>query len=135
MLKIYWRKNCMSSKQALAWLETHRIEMTCIEISKISRYELKDLLLLTDNGFDDVLKNRRTMNARTRAAVNSIDTMSFEEAIDYLDEHVEILQTPIITGKKQLFVGFNESEIRQFIPSKHRKLDMIRKNNSMQAKE
>ncbi|QPS72084.1 hypothetical protein I6G50_04515 [Lactococcus garvieae] len=75
------------------------------------------------------------MNARTRAAVNSIDTMSFEEAIDYLDEHVEILQTPIITGKKQLFVGFNESEIRQFIPSKHRKLDMIRKNNSMQAKE
>ena len=55
--------------------------------------------------------------------------MSFEEAIDYLMEHVEILQTPIIIDKNQLFVGFNGSEIRQFIPSINRKLDMRRNND------
>ena len=55
--------------------------------------------------------------------------MSFEEAIDYLVDHVEILQTPIIVDKNQLFAGFNGSEIRQFIPSINRKLDMRRNND------
>ncbi|WP_285017255.1 ArsC/Spx/MgsR family protein [Lactococcus garvieae] len=125
---MYWRKNCASSKQALLWFETHRIAIEYIELKKITHKELIDLLLLTDNGFDDILKNRRTMKGRTKATIKTLDSMSFEEAIDYLVEHVEILQTPIIVDKNQLFVGFNTNEIRQFIPSINRKLDMRRNN-------
>ncbi|MFK4963005.1 ArsC/Spx/MgsR family protein [Lactococcus formosensis] len=128
-IKIYWRKNCASSKQALLWFETHRIAIECIEITKITHNELIKLLLLTDGGFDDILKNRLTMKGKTKAAIKTLDLMSFEEAIDYLEEHVEILQTPIIIDKNQLFVGFNGSEIRQFIPSINRKLDMRRNND------
>ena len=69
------------------------------------------------------------MKGKTKAAIKTLDLMSFEEAIDYLEEHVEILQTPIIIDKNQLFVGFNGSEIRQFIPSINRKLDMRRNND------
>ncbi len=87
------------------------------------------LLLLTDGGFDDILKNRRTMKGRTKATIKTLDATSFEEAIDYLVDHVEILQTPIIVDKNQLFAGFNGSEIRQFIPSINRKLDMRRNND------
>lgn len=87
------------------------------------------LLLLTDGGFDDILKNRRTMKGRTKATIKTLDAMSFVEAIDYLVDHVEILQTPIIVDKNQLFAGFNGSEIRQFIPSINRKLDMRRYND------
>ncbi len=87
------------------------------------------LLLLTDGGFDDILKNRRTMKGRTKATIKTLDAMSFEEAIDYLVDHVEILQTPIIVDKNQLFAGFNGSEIRQFIPSINRKLGMRRNND------
>ena len=69
------------------------------------------------------------MKGKTKAAIKTLDLMSFEEAIDSLEEHVEILQTPIIIDKNQLFVGFNGSEIRQFIPSINRKLDMRRNND------
>jgi regulatory protein spx len=34
------------------------------------------------------------MKGKTKAAIKTLDLMSFEEAIDYLEEHVEILQTP-----------------------------------------
>ncbi|SFL58987.1 regulatory protein spx [Lactococcus garvieae] len=69
------------------------------------------------------------MKGSTKATIKTLDAMSFEEAIDYLVDHVEILQTPIIVDKNQLFAGFNGSEIRQFIPSINRKLDMRRNND------
>ncbi|EKF50461.1 hypothetical protein C426_2183 [Lactococcus garvieae DCC43] len=52
--------------------------------------------------------------------------MSFNEAINYLNVHSELIQTPIIVEGDKIQVGYSGDEIRKFIPIIQRRVKLIK---------
>jgi regulatory protein spx len=49
-----------------------------------------------------------------------IDQMPLKDLINVIKDHPGILRRPIILDEKRLQVGYNEDEIRRFLPRKVR---------------
>ena len=47
--------------------------------------------------------------------------MTLNEALDYLLSNSDLLPTPIIMDEKNFLIGYNENEIRKFLPKKLRR--------------
>ena len=77
---------------------------------------MKEILFLTDNGLDDILK--RNVNR------DVLDELSLNEALEKIVEKPSMLKVPIIISGNKIQVGFQEEYIRVFIPRSYRRLQM-----------
>ena len=50
-----------------------------------------------------------------------IEDYSLDELYELIYHHPEILRKPIIIDQRRIQVGYNESEIRQFVPRRVRR--------------
>nr|WP_285004996.1 ArsC/Spx/MgsR family protein [Lactococcus garvieae] len=50
-----------------------------------------------------------------------MELLSFNEALDFVLSHPYVLQTPIIIDGKNYLIGYNEDEIRKFLPKEYRR--------------
>lgn len=85
----------------------------------MTREELMHIVSLSEFGFAELIvrKTARATNARA-----FIMKLSFNQAIDFLLENPTFLRSPLIVGDTKLQIGYNDQEIRQFIPREKRKL-------------
>ncbi|MEH7391609.1 ArsC/Spx/MgsR family protein, partial [Bacillus sp. JJ1474] len=51
-----------------------------------------------------------------------IDSLSLSELYQTIKDHPKLLRRPLILDEKRLQVGFNEEEIRRFLPRQVRTL-------------
>lgn len=120
MLIIYLSPSCTSCRKAHAWLEEYNLPF--IERNMIkdppTKTELNKILSLTSKGTEEIISTRS--KAFTRLNVN-IEDMSLDELYELIQEHPEILRKPIIIDQRRIQVGYNESEIRQFVPRRVRR--------------
>lgn len=121
MIKAYYRGSCNSSKQAFLWFKKHGIEIEKIRMSKISKEVLIKTLSLNDKGIDGIVKRKSKISKDNKEQLSKIESMTINEALDYLIINSQLLQTPIITGKNKALVGFNIDDIRQFLPKEYRR--------------
>ncbi|HAX72246.1 MAG TPA: transcriptional regulator Spx [Firmicutes bacterium] len=119
MITIYTSPSCTSSRRAKKWFETHDMPYQEININQtpITRNMLVQLLAKTENGFDDILSKRSNVY---KAHHDDIEEMSMNQLIDFIIENPTVLKRPIIVDKTRFIVGFDEEEIRTFLPRKHR---------------
>ena len=122
MLKVYCRGSCGSSKRAKAWFVEHGIEFESYLISQLPREELLRILPLTEAGMASIVKSVAKANSETKAGLLKLARMQFNDGVNFLNVHPQLLQTPIIIKGNQLMIGFNSEEIRQFIPKAYRKI-------------
>jgi len=120
MITLYHTLSSTSSKRALDWFQSHDIEVCKKRSYEVSREDLIKILLLSETGFSVFLKNRRNTGQEIKDKLDFIETLSFEEAINYIVVHPEVMRFPITFDNKSLLVGFHIEEIRQFIPRSHR---------------
>lgn len=120
MITIYQRSSCGSSQKAMHWLDNNRISYKKSNIECLSHKQLITILKLTDNGMEDIVKSQG--NAKTKSKVKVLNQLKFNDALNYLQFHSEILRTPIIVSHKKLLIGFHSENIRQFIPHNNRML-------------
>lgn len=108
MLKIYTGHN-RSSKKAVEWLNENDIDFIEIQLRSgiLTKKELKLLLSSTDNGLDDLLK---------RATKVNFEDLILNQALDILIADPSHLKSPILFEGNNLIFGFNDDEIRCFIP-------------------
>ena len=52
--------------------------------------------------------------------------MPLQELLDLVQKHPGLLRRPIIMDEKRLQVGYNEDEIRRFLPREVRALELQR---------
>lgn len=126
MIYVYHRKGCGSSKRSLDWLNNHSIEYRAQQIEMITEENLRIILSLTNIGFEDIFK--RNCGDSIRTEIEDIYQLSINQAIKYTVLHTKILRTPIIFSNNKLLIGFNEDEIRKFIPSIKRSVKKDSKN-------
>lgn len=124
MITLYYGTSDISSKRAKRWFEETGIEVQMKKVKEMSKEDLFQILLLSEKGFSDILKNNNRMNNPTGELLKKCQAMSFNEALEFLLKHLELLRIPLAFDDCRLMIGFNDDEIRQFIPQSYRKMKL-----------
>jgi regulatory protein spx len=124
MITLYYGTSDISSKRAKRWFEESGIEVQMKKIKELSKEDLSQILSLSEEGFSDILKNNIRMNSQTEKLLRKCKALSFNEALAFLLEHRELLRLPLIFDTHRLMIGFNDDEIRQFIPQSYRRMKL-----------
>lgn len=134
MVIIYMSPSCTSCRKANAWLEEYNIPFIQRNIMKNppTELELNRMMSLTDKGTDELISTRS--KAFKKLNIN-IDELSLHELYDLVHHHPEILRKPIILDQRRIQVGYNESEIRQFVPRKVRRRQLHKAKEMIAAFE
>jgi regulatory protein spx len=104
-------------------LKQHEVDFVeqNIFVQAPSTKQLKWILRLTENGTEDIISKRS--KDYHQLAVN-IDDLSFNQLVEMITARPGLLRRPIIFDDKRLQVGFNEDEIRRFLPRHIRVLEL-----------
>lgn len=114
-VKVYTSPSCASCRKAKRWLSDFGIDYVekNIFVSKLSNEELKAILEKTEHGFEDIISTRSKV---FKEKAVDIDDMSINELLKFIEENPSVLKRPIIIDDRRLQIGYNDEEIRVFIP-------------------
>lgn len=123
MIHIYTTPSCSSCRKAKKWFEEHHIEYKEKNIFNIqlSREDILMMLKNTENGFEDIISTRSKIFQDMNI---DIDDMSMNDLVEFIIENPSVLRRPIIIENNKMQVGYNEDEIRTFIPKRLREIIM-----------
>ncbi|KRN93150.1 transcriptional regulator SpxA [Pediococcus stilesii] len=123
MVTLYTSPSCTSCRKAKAWLEEHGINYTERNIfsEPLSAEEIKKVLRMTENGTEEIVSRRSKVFQELNV---ELDDLPLQQLIDLIQKNPGLLRRPIIMDDKRLQVGYNEDEIRRFLPRKVRQLEL-----------
>lgn len=120
MIVVYYVSNNSSGKITMNWLDKHHIVYKARKITKkatMTVKEVKDMLLLTENGFEDLINHRSKLVKQLEDRLYELKT---EELIGKIIQNPTILKLPIILDEKKIVMGCNENELRCFLSRNYR---------------
>ncbi|GAB2024757.1 transcriptional regulator Spx [Lactovum odontotermitis] len=122
MIEIYTAPSCTSCKKAKSWLARHHIafEERNIIAEPLSREEVKRILMRCDDGLEGLISTRSRV---VKTLGVELEDIPLSRAIKIISENPQVLRRPIIMDEKRLHVGYNEEEIRTFLPRAVRVLE------------
>lgn len=126
MITFYYETRNTSSKRAEEWFEEAGLVPCMKKMNQMTREDLTQVLLLSENGFPEILKNKERINSRYDQLLMEVQNLTFNKALDFILNHVELLRAPLIFDYHKLMVGFNSEEIRMFLPQSYRDLKLER---------
>ncbi|ADP31632.1 transcriptional regulator Spx [Bacillus atrophaeus] len=123
MVTLYTSPSCTSCRKARAWLEEHEIpfEERNIFSEPLSIDEIKQILRMTEDGTDEIISTRSKVFQKLNV---NVESMPLQDLYTLINEHPGLLRRPIIIDEKRLQVGYNEDEIRRFLPRKVRSFQL-----------
>ena len=110
----------LSTKKAKEWFVKNKIPYVERNVAKnpITLSELQKILRMTVDGTDEIIAKRSKVFKELNV---TLDELPLTELLELFQQNPGLLKTPIIMDEKRLQVGYNEDEIRQFIPRITRK--------------
>ncbi|MFJ7952590.1 transcriptional regulator Spx [Lysinibacillus sp. NPDC096418] len=120
---IYSQASCSSSRKALKWLKENDIQYKEKRITShpLTLAEFKEILSMTEDGTDEIIAT----NSNDFKNLNiDIDQLSIQELYAIIQAHPRMLRSPILIDEKRIQVGYNEMDIRRFIPRKVRAYEL-----------
>jgi regulatory protein spx len=125
MIRLYINTASGSCVKAKEWLSARGLEFEALDLrrTKIPEKEFHHLLSLTENGLEDVL-SPRSVAYNNLIQQMDIGALSMHELLMYIHKDQTILRRPLIFDEKRLQVGYNEEEIRRFLPRDIRKVKL-----------
>lgn len=123
MLTLYTSPSCTSCRKARAWLVEQEIPFKERNIfsEPLDLTELKDILRMTEDGTEEIISTRSKVFQKLDM---DFDDLSLPELLELVQENPGLLRRPIMIDEKRLQVGFNEDEIRRFLPREVRALEL-----------
>ena len=119
VVTLFTSPSCTSCRKAKAWLIENNIDFKERNIfsEALTIDEIKNILAITEHGTEDIISFR----SKTFQKLNmDIDSISIQELYKVIQENPGMLRRPIIVDDKRLQVGYNEDEIRRFLPKEIR---------------
>jgi regulatory protein spx len=115
---VYMGHYGVSEKKAVQWFNEHELSFDFIYKKELTTKIMIKILSLTDAGFDSVIvfHSNATLVYKRILAKKKRDYLTSGEMIQLILEYPRLLRSPIIFDDHRLLIGFNEEEIRQFLP-------------------
>ncbi|EPM7462947.1 transcriptional regulator SpxA [Enterococcus faecium] len=123
MLTLYTSPSCTSCRKARAWLQEHQIPFVERNIfsEPLNSSELKAILQMTEDGTEEIISRRSKVFQKLNM---DLDDLPLQELLELVQNNPGLLRRPIMIDDKRLQVGFNEDEIRRFLPRDVRQLEL-----------
>ncbi|MFS8630456.1 MAG: transcriptional regulator Spx [Bacillales bacterium] len=108
-----------STRKARQWFKKNGVPYEERNIMKepLTESELQKILHLTMDGTDEIISTRSKVYQKLDV---DIDQLPLKELFELIQKNPGLLRRPIILDEKRLQVGYNEDEIRRFLPRKVR---------------
>ncbi|TGE52808.1 transcriptional regulator Spx [Weissella confusa] len=125
MVMLYTSPSCTSCRKARAWLEENAIPYTERNVFKepLSRDEIKNILRMTEDGTEEIISTRSKLFAELDV---KLDDLSLSQLIEMIQQQPALLKRPLMIDEKRMQVGYNEDEIRRFLPHEVRQQELKR---------
>ncbi|MFD1455653.1 transcriptional regulator SpxA [Levilactobacillus lanxiensis] len=122
---LYTSPSCTSCRKARLWFEEHGIAYREQNIfsEPLTIAQIKSILRLTEDGTEEIVSKRSRVYQELTV---DLDDLPLRELYQLIQTHPGILRRPIMVDEKRLQVGFNEEEIRRFLPRQVRALELER---------
>ncbi|KLV28861.1 transcriptional regulator SpxA [Priestia megaterium] len=119
MISLYTTTSCTSCRKAKSWLEKNDIDYIERNISHdpLTVDEIKSILRMTEEGTDEIISTRSKVFQELNT---ELDVLPLQELYKFLRNHPTVLKRPIIQDERILQVGYQEEEMRVFIPRRLR---------------
>ena len=123
MIKLYVSPSCTSCRKAKSWLEEQGLEFEEKNIyhEPLTKDEIKEILMLTDEGTEEIISYRSQAYQDLDVDIN---TLSMNELLELFIEEPSLIRRPIIMDDRRLQIGYNEEEIRMFLPREVRQVEL-----------
>ncbi|MBO1308050.1 transcriptional regulator Spx [Enterococcus sp. 669A] len=130
MIHLLVGPSCTSCRKAKKWFTNYGIEFEERNIinEPLNSNELKLILSMTETGIEEILSTRSIVYQKLNI---DFDELSMSQLLVLLSQYPQLLKRPIIYDDHRLQVGYNEEDIRIFMPKKLRKvarMDLYREN-------
>ena len=121
MLTLYTSPSCTSCRKARAWLQEHEIPFVERNIfsEPLTKDELTSILQMTESGTEEIISTRSKVFQKLNM---DLEELPLNELL--VQKNPGLLRRPIMIDEKRLQVGFNEDEIRRFLPRDVRQLEL-----------
>lgn len=115
MIRLYVSPSCTSCRKAKSWLEEQGLDYVEKNIyhEPLTKDEIKEILMLTDEGTEEIISYR---SQAYKDLEDDINQLTMNELLDLLVEEPSLIRRPIIMDDRRLQIGYNEEEIRMFLP-------------------
>lgn len=123
MLTLFTSPSCTSCRKARAWLQEHEIPFVERNVfsEPLNNSELTHILQMTEDGTEEIISTRSKVFQKLNT---DLDDLPLKELLNLVQENPGLLRRPIMADEKRLQVGFNEDEIRRFLPRDVRQLEL-----------
>lgn len=123
MVILYTSPSCTSCRKAKQWFKDNDIAFKERNIfaQLLTKEEIKKILQMTEDGTEEIISTRSKAYQNIRV---DIDDLTIEQLIALIEQNPGLLRRPIMMDDKSLQVGYNEDEIRRFLPRKVRILEL-----------
>ncbi|HAF57937.1 ArsC/Spx/MgsR family protein (plasmid) [Lactococcus lactis subsp. lactis] len=120
MIQVYTTTSHSSSRKAIKWLKSHHLEFEEHHIDQLETVDFYKILSLTERGLDDVLSIPGQNYQKFKI---SHSNFKLTEILKIIKKAPNLLEMPILFNDSYLLVGYNEDELRTFLPSSYRKIE------------
>ena len=122
MVTLYTSPSCTSCRKAKAWLQENGIPFKERNIfsEPLNIDEIKNILRMTEDGTEDIISKRSKAYSKLNV---DLDELPMKQLYKLISKNPGLLRRPIIVDEKRLQVGYNEDEIRRFLPRQVRELE------------
>ena len=119
MIKVYVSPSCSSCRKVKKWFDDQKIPYESKNIfgPDFTANDILEIIAKSENGTDDIISTRSKIVQEQNI---DFDSMKVSELIHFIRENPSILKRPIIVDDHRVQVGYNEEEIRTFIPRARR---------------
>ena len=119
MIKIYYSPSCSSCRKVRKWFDEQKIPYVAKDIfsGTLTDDEIKEMIVKSIDGTDEIISKRSKI---VQEQDIDFDSMTISQLIAFIKANPSVLKRPIIIDDKRLQVGYNEEEIRTFIPRARR---------------
>lgn len=124
MVTLYTSPSCTSCRKAKKWFKEHNISFKERNIfaQPLSKDEIKKILQMTEDGTEEIISTR---SKAYQALKMDINDLTIDQLISLIEKNPGLLRRPIMMDDKSLQVGYNEDEIRRFLPRKVRVMELM----------
>lgn len=113
--KVFTTTSNTSCRKAIDWLDEYEIPYEEKNLSKtpITVEEIQEILSLTNEGTEEIISKKTRVIKKLKV---DIDTLSLPQLYEVIMNNPGMLHLPIIHDGRKLQVGYNDEEIRRFLP-------------------
>lgn len=113
--KLFTATSNTSCRKAIAWLDEYEIpyEEKNLSTTPITIEEIQEILSLTNEGTEEIISKKAYAIKKLKI---DFDALSLSQLYKVIQDNPGVLRLPIIHDGRKLQVGYNDDEIRQFLP-------------------